>query len=78
MNLLNESSQSRKVNGISAEETLRIKDFLQGAVYCWCKNNKGEWFSLRDLMGGQALARQKAQGMDLPIESTTSLLRKAC
>jgi len=52
MNLLNESSQSRKVNGISAEETLRIKDFLQGAVYCWCKNNKGEWFSLRDLMGG--------------------------
>ncbi|MDY6883601.1 MAG: hypothetical protein SWL02_07480, partial [Pseudomonadota bacterium] len=22
------------------------------AVYCWCKNRKDEWFSLRDLMGG--------------------------
>ncbi len=29
-----------------------IKNFLQGAVYCWCKNDKDEWFSLRDLMGG--------------------------
>ncbi len=26
--------------------------FLQGAVYCWCKNRKGEWFALRDLVGG--------------------------
>ena len=25
---------------------------MQGAVYSWCKNRKGEWFSLRDLMGG--------------------------
>jgi hypothetical protein len=30
----------------------RINDFLQGAVYCWCKNREQEWFSLRDLMGG--------------------------
>jgi hypothetical protein len=30
----------------------RIYDFLQGAVYCWCKNRPNEWFSLRDLMGG--------------------------
>ena len=25
---------------------------MKGAVYSWCKNRKGEWFSLRDLMGG--------------------------
>jgi hypothetical protein len=30
----------------------RIYDFLQGAVYCWCKNRPTEWFSLRELMGG--------------------------
>ena len=42
----------RTVSGISESETQRIKDFLQGAIYCWCKNRKGEWFSLRDLMGG--------------------------
>lgn len=46
-------AQSRTVTGISEGETQRIKDFLQGAVYCWCKNRKGKWFSLRDLMGGE-------------------------
>jgi hypothetical protein len=29
-----------------------VYDFLQGAVYCWCKNRKGDWFSMRELMGG--------------------------
>jgi len=29
-----------------------ICNFLQGAVYCWCKNKKDIWFSMRDLMGG--------------------------
>ena len=29
-----------------------IKTFLQGAVYCWSKNNYGQYFSLSDLMGG--------------------------
>ena len=50
--LLKDPSQLRNVNGISEQESQRIKDFLQGAVYCWCKNKKGDWFSLRDLMGG--------------------------
>ena len=26
--------------------------FLQGSVYCWCKNRKGEPFAARDLLGG--------------------------
>ena len=49
---LNVKSQVRNVSGITANEKARIRDFLQGGVYCWCKNRKNEWFSLRDLMGG--------------------------
>lgn len=41
-----------KVKNITAPEETRILDFLQGAVYCWCKNRKDEWFSLRSLVGG--------------------------
>ena len=41
----------RSVKGIPPQQHQRIYDFLQGAVYCWCKNNTG-WFGLRDLMGG--------------------------
>lgn len=49
---LNQDSEIREVHGLSDEQINRIHDFLQGAVYCWCKNRKGDWFSLRDLMGG--------------------------
>jgi len=45
-------SELRDVYGIGDEEKALMKAFLQGAVYCWCKNRKDEWFSLRDLMGG--------------------------
>jgi hypothetical protein len=37
---------------ISEIDYQRIYDFLQGAVYCWCKNREG-FFGLRDLMGGK-------------------------
>ena len=46
------NSSTRKVRGLSEADRIRIRDFLQGAVYCWCKNRKKEWFALRDLMGG--------------------------
>ena len=46
------SSAIREVNGITNDQKQRIRDFLQGAAYSWCKNRKDEWFSLRDLMGG--------------------------
>lgn len=26
---------------------------MQGAVYSWVKNRSGEWFAVRDLMGGE-------------------------
>ena len=37
----------REVKKISNLTKQRISDFCS-----WCKNRKGEWFSLRDLMGG--------------------------
>ncbi len=29
-----------EVRNITNEDKQRIEDFLQGAVYSWCKNNK--------------------------------------
>ena len=46
------NDEIREVTGISEDEKKDIFNFLQGAVYCWCKNRKDEWFSMRDLMGG--------------------------
>ena len=46
-------SEIRQVKEISLQETQRIYDYLQGAVYCWCKNKLGEWFSAREILGGE-------------------------
>ena len=51
--MLIEKTEIREVNGISKEQKKRILDFLQGTVYCWCKNRKDEWFTARDLLGGE-------------------------
>ncbi len=46
--------QIKEATGICKCETAAIKHFLQGAIYCWCKNiNQNEWFSLSELMGGK-------------------------
>ena len=50
--MLIEETEIRDVHGIPEEQKQRIIDFLQGAVYCWCKNRKDEWFTTRDLLGG--------------------------
>lgn len=50
--VLTEKSEIRDVLNITDNEKQQIFDFLQGAVYCWCKNRPAEWFSMRDLMGG--------------------------
>ena len=42
----------KRVHGLSDEQLRLMKAFLQGAVYCWCKNRKDEWFAARDLLGG--------------------------
>ena len=42
-----------KVHGLDQSDLVRIKDFLQGAVYSWCNTHqKGEWFCASDLIGG--------------------------
>jgi len=46
-------SEIRNVKDLTSDEIQRIYDYLQGAVYCWCKNRMGEWFSARDLFGGE-------------------------
>jgi len=50
--MLVEKSEIREVHGITKEQKQKILDFLQGAVYCWCKNRRDEWFAARDLLGG--------------------------
>lgn len=50
--MLVEDSMIKDVSGISPEQEQRILDYLQGAVYCWCKNKKDEWFAARDFLGG--------------------------
>lgn len=42
----------RAVHGISEQQRCDIMRFLQGSVYCWCKNRKGDPFAARDLLGG--------------------------
>ena len=49
---LKHDSEIRDVKGLTDHEIEKIMDFIQGAVYCWCKNRKNEWFSMRDLMVG--------------------------
>ncbi|MDE6264915.1 MAG: hypothetical protein K2M11_07195 [Paramuribaculum sp.] len=51
--MIEETERSvREVYGIDINQRNDILKFLQGAVYCWCKNRKGEWFAARDLIGG--------------------------
>jgi hypothetical protein len=40
------------VHGLSGDQPARIRAFLQGAVYTWCKHRGGDWFAARDLVGG--------------------------
>jgi hypothetical protein len=53
--LINDNSQIRgNISDIHKCDMELIKAFLQGAVYCWIKNNKeGEIFALRNLVGGE-------------------------
>lgn len=45
-------SKVRNVSGITATERDAISKFMQGAVYAWVRDRKGEPFAVRDLMGG--------------------------
>ena len=47
------SSGLRDIRGISDTDKTLIKAFMQGAVYSWVKNRKGEKLAVRDLVGGE-------------------------
>lgn len=53
MSLMKEDAL-RPVPGLARTDQIRIKAFLQGAVYCWCANRPDEWFTLRELLGEPA------------------------
>lgn len=38
------NDEIREVTRIQEDDKEAIIIFLQGAVYCWCKNRKNEWF----------------------------------
>jgi len=46
-----EDKKIREVATLSRESKNSIIKFLQGAVYCWCNTNRGNWFSARDFLG---------------------------
>ena len=50
--MIEEEILVRNVNGFPENELKLMKAFIKGAVYCWCKNCKDQWFAARDLFGG--------------------------
>jgi hypothetical protein len=46
-------TELRDVKGISVDQKALIKAYLQGSVYSWIKNRKGEQFAVRNLVGGE-------------------------
>ncbi|WP_290724990.1 hypothetical protein [Fibrobacter sp. UBA2449] len=51
--MLIQDGKIRKIHAISEAKVQEIKHFFQGAIRCHDKVAVGEWFSLRDLMGGE-------------------------
>ena len=51
MALYPKSEAALKNVDIPPDKKKKIKEFLQGAVWCWCKNKENKWFALRDLVG---------------------------
>ena len=50
--LSTEHRQKNIVAKIDARQEERIKDFIQGSVYSFCKNSSSNQFAARDLFGG--------------------------
>ena len=50
--MVNGITTYKGVNGFTDVQLELMKAYLQGAVYCWCKNRKNQWFAARNLIGG--------------------------
>ena len=53
MTIENFDDETRNISSLNDSEKQRAKDFLQGLVYCWCKNQPDKKFAARDLVGGE-------------------------
>ena len=73
-------SKPRKARGLAADDRQKAIDYLHGMVDAWCKNNPGEWFALRDLVGGvnwewsgtplkAVFDNRKARGSSNPVKA---------
>lgn len=52
MTIINDRKPARTINSLSESEKIEARAYIQGAVYCWCKNKPDEAFAVRDLFGG--------------------------
>ncbi len=53
MTIENFDDETRNISSLNDSEKQRAKDFLQGLVYCWCKNQPDEKFAAKDLVGDE-------------------------
>lgn len=52
--MLNKTHKKRAISAkLNESQIQRIKDFIQGSIYCFCKNCPDKWFTARDLFGGE-------------------------
>lgn len=50
--MLINDSYLREVSTLGNDDLKLVRAFMQGAIYSWLKNRKGEPFAVRDLVGG--------------------------
>jgi len=46
------SKPARNIYSLPETDIPKARAYIQGAVYCWCKNRPNEMFAVRDLFGG--------------------------
>jgi hypothetical protein len=52
--MLNQNHAQKNIAAkLSNDQKLSIKNFIQGSIYCFCKNCLNRWFAARDLFGGE-------------------------
>ena len=51
MSITNDDQPANAISSLPESDLPKARAFIQGAVYCWCKNKPGEVFAVRDLFG---------------------------
>lgn len=52
MTIINDNQPARPINSLPEDDQTKARAYIQGAVYCWCKNQSDNIFAVRDLFGG--------------------------